>query len=121
MVSIPNSLLAGGLCLYLKDQFQVVSQTEQTQVRTTCLAHQADILLVEARDYEPLKVANWISIYHETLSQLPKCKLILIVDENTSPQASIEVKEAKKKGLIDTFFFSSVSGEYLSAVIESLS
>jgi hypothetical protein len=122
VVSIPNSLLAGGLCLHLKDKHQlnVVTQQRQSEILATCLEVKADILLAEVRDYPPLTIMDWVKHHQEIVNHLPNCKLVVIVDENSSPEASLAVKEAKKKGHLHMFFFSSVSGEYLSAVLESL-
>ena len=51
---------------------------------------------------------------------LPKCKIALLCDENADPDIAEKVKDAKMMGLIDGFFYSSVTGEYISAALDAL-
>ena len=51
---------------------------------------------------------------------LPGCRVALVVDEVCEPQLADQVRRAKKDGLIDGFFYSSVSSDYLSAMIDAL-
>lgn len=51
---------------------------------------------------------------------LPGCQVALVVDEVCEPQLADQVRRAKKDGLIDGFFYSSVSSDYLSAMIDAL-
>ena len=50
----------------------------------------------------------------------PRCKVVLLCDENTAPDLAWEVVLAKKDGLVDGFFYSSVTGSYLVAALASL-
>jgi len=50
----------------------------------------------------------------------PRCKVVLVVDENTEQKLADRVRQAKKSGLIDNFIYGSVSATYLSAVIDAL-
>ncbi len=122
VVSIPNNLLSGGLCLYLKDEpdFRVFPEDRLEQLVDTCVVAGADVLLAEVRHYSPYTVGDWLTRFEEIRKQLPRCKIAFVVDENSSPKVAEEVKQAKSKGLIDTFFYGTVSGEYVTAVIGSL-
>ena len=51
---------------------------------------------------------------------VPGCRVALVVDEVCEPQLADQVRRAKKDGLIDGFFYSSVSSDYLSAMIDAL-
>ena len=51
---------------------------------------------------------------------VPGCQVALVVDEVCEPQLADQVRRAKKDGLIDGFFYSSVSSDYLSAMIDAL-
>ena len=53
-------------------------------------------------------------------SVLPNCKIILLCDENSSPDIARDVMLAKKDGLIDNFFYSSVTARYLLAALMAL-
>ena len=52
--------------------------------------------------------------------RVPGCRVALVVDEVCEPQLADQVRRAKKDGLIDGFFYSSVSSDYLSAMIDAL-
>lgn len=43
----------------------------------------------------------------------PDCKIALMVDSNTERQAAKDIRDAKKNGLIDQFFYGSMTAEYL--------
>lgn len=122
VVSIPNSLLSGGLSLYLRQEpdFHVLQDEGAARIVETCVMAKADVLLAEARHYSPYTVRDWLTRFQELKLALPHCKLALVVDENTSPQVAEEVKQARSYGLIDAFFYGTVSGEYVTAVIGSL-
>ena len=122
VVSIPNNLLSGGLCLYLKSEsgFRIFQEGRLEQLADTCVAAGADVLLAEVRHYSPYTVGDWLTRSAEIKEHLPQCRIAFVVDENSSPEVAEEVKHAKGKGLIDTFFYGTVSGEYVTAVIDSL-
>ena len=52
--------------------------------------------------------------------KIPTCKLVMLCDENSAPDIAREVANAKKDGLIDAFFYSSVTEKYLTAALASL-
>ena len=122
VVSIPNTLLSGGLCLYLEKEpdFRVFREDRLAQLSDTCVAVGAGVLLVEVRRYSPYTVKEWLKRSEEVKEKLPQCKAAFVVDENSSPEVAEEVRQAKGKGLIDAFFYGTVSGEYLAAVVGSL-
>ena len=47
------------------------------------------------------------------LSECPECKIALIVDSNTEKQTARAIRDAKKNGIIDQFFYGSMTAEYL--------
>ena len=49
----------------------------------------------------------------DTVELCPECKIALMVDSNTERQAAKDIRDAKKDGLIDQFFYGSMSAEYL--------
>ena len=51
---------------------------------------------------------------------LPSCRIAFICDENADPEDAKKVKELNKEGGIDTFFYSSVTGEYLVDMLDTL-
>ncbi len=122
VVSIPNTLLSGGLCLYLEKEpgFRVFREDRLQQLADTCVAAGADVLLAEVRHHSPYTVKEWLKRSEDVKEKQPPCKIAFVVDENSSPEVAEEVRQAKGKGLIDAFFYGTVSGEYLAAVVGSL-
>ena len=98
-----------------------VYQSEAPE-RTTemCFDIQANVLIMEVTAYTPWKLEERMKIRDEVKAQLPNCKIVLVVDENTEKKLADKVRRAKKDGLIDNFIFGSVSATYLSAVIDTL-
>lgn len=90
------------------------------QLKTTCVATNSDVLLAEVRHYAPYTVDDWLHRFKEVKTVLPNCKIALLVDENSHPEAAENVKKAKHQNLIDAFFYGTVSGEYMAAVIQSM-
>lgn len=122
LVSIPNSLMAGGICMYLEQSpdLKVNRHNERRSIAGMCIDAKADVLLAEARPYSPYTVSDWLDERDTIKAKLPDFKLALVVDENSCPETAEEVQEARAKGLLDLFFYGSVSGEYITAVIASL-
>ena len=87
-----------------------VYQTEGTAAEDLCADTHADVLVAEVTAYPPWRLEQ----------RLDLCRVALVVDEVCEPQLADQVRRAKKDGLIDGFFYSSVSSDYLSAMIDAL-
>lgn len=122
VVNIPNSLMAGGICKYLRQDpgLRVIRHDHREKISGMCIAAKADVLLAEARNYSPYTVSDWLTEYSMVRADRPQCKLAVVVDENSCPETANEVQQACSRGLIDVFFYGTVSGEYVTAVIASL-
>lgn len=121
VISIPNTLLSDGLSNSLmRGKHQVYRENRLEQLIDTCVVTNADVLLCEARNYAPYTVGEWVAKRQAIRAEQPRCKLALIVDENSFPDAAKEVQQARSEDLIDAFFFATVSSEYVFAVIDSL-
>ena len=53
-------------------------------------------------------------------STMPNCKSVFLCDENSAPDIAREVMVAKKDGLIDAFFYASVTEKYILAALLAL-
>ena len=122
VVSIPNSLMAGGICKYLEQDpnLKVIRHDRRERISTLRLAAKADVLLVEVRNYSPYTVSDWLTEHSSVKTELPGCKLAIVVDENSCPKTADKVQAARTEGLLDVFFYGTVSGEYVTAVLASL-
>ena len=75
-----------------------------------------------------MNFSAFVELYMETRlnevkqvrKKIPPCKLVMLCDENSAPDIAREVANAKKDGLIDAFFYSSVTEKYLTAALASL-
>ena len=77
-------------------------------------------LLMEVTGYTPWKLCERMKIISSVRLQIPECKIVLIVDENTEKELAKEVRQAKKDGLIDQFIYGSISATYLADIVDSL-
>ena len=122
IVSIPNALLAGGVVMYLKKNpdFKVYREDNPSGIEDLCIASKADVLLAEVRERPPHTLDEWNIRVKEIKKSLPDCKVVYVVDENSSPDLADQVALARSNRLIDAFVFGTVSGEYVTALIGSL-
>ena len=122
IVSIPNALLAGGVVMYLKKNpdFKVYREDDPSGIEDLCIASKADVLLAEVRERSPHTLDEWNIRLNKIKKKLPDCKVVYVVDENSSPELADQVALARSNRLIDAFVYGTVSGEYVTALIGSL-
>jgi nitrogen regulatory protein PII len=77
-------------------------------------------LLMEVTGYTPWKLCERLKLRDAVKAMCPQCKIVLVVDEVADREVANQVKEAKKKGLIDQFIYGSISASYLADIIDSL-
>ena len=124
VVSIQNGLLAEGIMEMLRQSggfqtFRIVSHRSNAVVNN-CRIQAADILLAEVSYADGATIDRRIVEAQELRLVCPGCKIAFLCDENSSPEIAREVMTVKKDGLIDGFFYSSVTTKYLAAALESL-
>ena len=122
IVSIPNALLAGGVVMYLKKNpdFKIYREDNPSGIEDLCIASKADVLLAEVRERPPHTLDEWNIRVKAIKKGLPDCKVVYVVDENSSPELADQVALARSNRLIDAFVYGTVSGEYVTALIGSL-
>lgn len=122
VVSTPNSLLAGGIVMQLKknSNFRVYREDDPKGIEDLCMGTDLDVLLVEIRENSPYTLEEWLRRYETIKKRCRYSCFAVIVDENTSPGLAEQVTRARNDLRIDAFLYSSVTGEYLSAVVDSL-
>lgn len=124
VISTQNGLLSGALAMYLQERGDIIPQRVLKpgpgEPLDTCRAVGADILLMEVTRISPCTFAERSDTVAQVRAVLPNCKIALLCDENADHALAEQVKDAKKCGLIDGFFYTSVSGEYLADALDSL-
>ncbi|MGN8913494.1 hypothetical protein [Anaerofustis butyriciformans] len=86
----------------------------------TCKSVNADVLLMEVAQISPYTFFQRKKAASQIRKYLPLCRIAFICDENADPETAKRVKELNKDGGIDTFFYSSVTGEYLVDMLDTL-
>lgn len=123
VVDMQNALFADAISSALKNfdsDFSVYQSEAPGRTTEMCFDIQANVLIMEVTAYTPWKLEERMKIRDEVKAQLPNCKIVLVVDENTEKKLADKVRQAKKDGLVDNFIYGSVSSTYLSAVIDTL-
>ena len=125
VVSIGNGLLAEALTQMLTDSgefqpFRLPVGTKKNDIVDQCEMLSAETLIAEVSYANGTTIGARIAEVKELRKKLPNCKIVLLCDENSAPDIAREVMNAKKDGLIDTFFYSSVTTKYLLAALYSL-
>ena len=120
VVDMQNALFADAISSALKNFDSVYQSEAPEQTTEMCFDIQANVLIMEVTAYTPWKLEERMKIRDEVKAQLPNCKIVLVVDENTEKKLADKVRQAKKDGLVDNFIYGSVSSTYLSAVIDTL-
>ena len=125
VVSIQNGLLAEAITGMLNDSgefqpFRVPVGNKKDDVVSNCEMLSADILIAEVSYASGTTVETRLREVKDVKKKVPDCKIVLLCDENSAPDIAREVTLAKKDGLIDNFFYSSVTAKYLLAALVSL-
>ena len=87
---------------------------------TEAKKNNADILLLETTYAEESSLDTRLNESRKVRSQLPDCKIVFLCDENSAPDIARSICNAKKDGIIDAFFYTSVSSTYLLDALDAL-
>ena len=124
VVSIQNGLLGEALTslLQLSGEFEPYRAAVDKNKRTVsaCVAYNADLVLMEVTHTAHANLEGRLLEGEQIRQLVPGCKIVLLCDENVSPDIAREVVAAKKSGRIDAFYYSSVTGKYLVAALYAL-
>lgn len=116
VVDMQNFLFADSIATAFRnsnyDIDVVRAETPQDTVEL-CRVFKPFVLLMEVTAYTPWLLCERMKLRNEVKMVCPDCKIALIVDSNTEKQAAKDVREAKKNGIIDQFFYGSMTAEYL--------
>lgn len=124
VVCIGNGLLSEAIMNMLRSSgefkpFRLLVQ-KKSHIASDCEAVAADILLLDVSYASGTTMETRLKEVKQVREKIPTCKLVMLCDENSAPDIAREVANAKKDGLIDAFFYSSVTEKYLTAALASL-
>lgn len=116
VVDMQNFLFGDSVAAAFKNSdydIDVVRAESPKDTVELCQVYKPLLLVMEVTGYTPWMLCERLKLRDEVKAVCPKCKIALIVDSNTEKQAAKDVRDAKKNGLIDQFFYSSMTAEYL--------
>ena len=124
VVSIQNGLLAEALTQMLSasGEFEPYRTAVDKNKRAVaaCVACNADLVLMEVTHAAHTTLEARLQEGEQIRKMVPGCKIVLLCDENVSPDIAADVVAAKREGRIDAFYYSSVTGKYLIAALYAL-
>lgn len=125
VISMENNLLSGAMIKYLMERGELIPErildhSKKDEPYTSCMALNADVLLMDISRRPQFALEERLETAKRIRQALPKCKIALLCDENADPDIAEKVKDAKMLGLIDGFYHTSLTGEYISAALDAL-
>ena len=116
VVDMQNFLFADSVAMALKNsdyEIDVVRAESPKDTVELCQVYKPSVLVMEVTGYTPWKLCERLRLRDAVKASCPDCKIALIVDSSTEKQAAKDIRDAKKNGLIDQFFYGSMTAEYL--------
>ena len=116
VVDMQNALFADAIATALQkfdSDFEVCQSESPDKTADLCIFTEANVLIMEVTAYTPWLLCERMKLRDEVKTTCPDCKIALIVDSNTEKQAAKDIRDAKKNGIIDQFFYGSMTAEYL--------
>ena len=124
VISIRNNFVAEAVVRSLMKSgdfrpFKLLFSCEDEVVHE-CEAIKPEILLSEVAFGKNTDLKTRLEEVKEVRKKVPNCKIVFLCDENSAPDLAKEVAQAKKDGIIENFFYSSVGSSYLVAALTAL-
>ena len=116
VVDIQNFLFADSIAAAFRNSdydIDVVRAETPNDTVELCQMYKPFVLVMEVTGYTPWLLCDRLRLRDEVKSVCPDCKIALLVDSNTEKQAAKDIRDAKKDGIIDQFFYGSMTAEYL--------
>ncbi len=116
VVDMQNFLFADSVATAFRSSgydIDVIRTESPKDILELCQVYKPYVLIMEVTSYTPWKLDERLNLREQVKAVCPECKIALIVDSNTERQAAKDIRDAKKNGLIDQFFYGSMTAEYL--------
>lgn len=125
VISVQNVLIASFLEKSLIERGEMLPEImkglpRDGEIASLCFALKPDVLLLEFTPYEPFDYATRMQVITQVRQAAPHCRIAVLSDDSTWRDLSEQLQEAKKAGIVDNFFYTSVSGGYLAAALEAM-
>ena len=116
VIDMQNYLFADAVATAFKNSdydIEVIRAESPRDTVELCQVYEPFALVMEVTGYTPWKLGERLKLRDRVRELCPECKIALMVDSNTERQAAKDIRDAKKNGLIDQFFYGSMTAEYL--------
>ena len=116
VIDMQNYLFADAVATAFKNSdydIEVIRAESPRDTVELCQVYEPFALVMEVTGYTPWKLGERLKLRDRVRELCPDCKIALMVDSNTERQAAKDIRDAKKNGLIDQFFYGSMTAEYL--------
>ena len=116
VVDMQNYLFADSVAAAFKNSdydIDVVRAESPMNTVELCRLYKPFVLIMEVTGYTPWLLCERLKLRDKVKTVCPECKIALLVDSNSEKQAARDIRDAKKNGLIDQFFYGSMTAEYL--------
>ena len=116
VIVMQNYLFADAVATAFKNSdydIEVIRAESPRDTVELCQVYEPFALVMEVTGYTPWKLSERLKLRDQVRELCPDCKIALMVDSNTERQTAKAIRDAKKDGLIDQFFYGSMSAEYL--------
>lgn len=125
VINVSGGLYASGIELALKKSGEfrtaVLRSGDTEQILLTCREQKADVLLLGVTPAPGFGVRERTELIARVRRALPRCRIVLIVDDSVSESVNEDVKSLKQTGVIDAFLFTSATNfSYLEAILQSI-
>ncbi len=121
VISIYNGLLSEMVATLLHNSGEFMpfctSFDKNSSLLDSCQDCGADILLMEVAYNSGTTFDVRMKQIKAVRKAMPECKIVLICDENSTPDIARKIAQTKQDGLTDGFFYSSVGAKYLVAAL----
>ena len=116
VIDMQNYLFADAVASAFKNSeydIDVIRAESPQDTVELCQVYKPFALVMEVTGYTPWRLSERLKLRDRVRELYPDCKIALMVDSNTERQAAKDIRDAKKNGLIDQFFYGSMTAEYL--------
>ena len=116
VIDMQNFLFADAVATAFKKSDYDIDPVRAESPKDTielCQVYKPFVLVMEVTGYTPWMLNERLKLRDDVKAVCPECKIALIVDSNTEKQAAKDIRDAKKSGIIDQFFYGSMTAEYL--------
>ena len=122
VVDMQNFLFADSVATAFRSSdydIDVIRTESPKDTLELCQVYKPYVLIMEVTSYTPWKLSERLKIRDKVKAMCPGCKVALIVDSNTENRQQ-RTFGMQRNGLIDQFFYGSMTAEYLMDQIYAL-